>query len=231
MRRGYATRRARFGPPRPGYGSAVEDSVAEFVADLALEGQASLFNQYATEVAGLDRPGGPAIRCGNLRAYLEPRIGVPLALIGEAPSAHGARFSGIAFTDERSLPAVQRTSADGLTKDGFTEHSATVLRGALEAAGMDPASVILWNAVPFHPARADDPLRNRPPTADELAMGHRWLVRFIALMQPQLVVGLGESSRRVLPAGTRVLRHPANGGKPKLQAGLLELAADIDRNR
>jgi hypothetical protein len=46
-------------------------------------------------------------------------------------------------------------------------------------------------------------------------------------MHPWLVVGLGESSRRVLPAGTRVLRHPANGRKPKLQAGLAELVTEI----
>ncbi len=207
------------------------DSVARFVADLVLERPVTLFNQYAIDVPGIDRPGGAAIRCANLRAYLDLRSGAQLALIGEAPSAHGARFSGIAFTDERSLPPAKRTSADGLKKDGFAEHSATVLRGSLVAAGLDPASVILWNAVPFHPARADDPLRNRPPTDDELALGRRWLVRFLALMQPPLIVGLGESSRRVLPAGTRVLRHPANGGKPRLQAGLIELVADIDRNR
>lgn len=204
------------------------DSVARFVAGLARERPpAYLFNQYATEVPGLDRPGGAATRCDNLRAYLEPRIGVGLALIGEAPSAHGARFSGIAFTAERSLPPAQRTSEAGLRKDGFAEHSATVLRGAMEAAGMDPASVVLWNAVPFHPARADGQLRNRRPTVDELALGRQWLDRFLVLMHPSLVVGLGESSRRVLPAGTRVLRHPANGGKPKLQAGLAELVDEI----
>jgi uracil-DNA glycosylase len=208
------------------------DSVARFVADLARERPpGGLVNQYAVEVPGLDRPGGAATRCDNLRAYLEPRIGVRLALIGEAPSAHGARFSGIAFTDERSLPADQRTSADRLKRDGFAEHSATVLRGAIEAAGLDPASVVLWNAVPFHPARADDPLRNRRPTADELAIGRRWLDRFLVLMQPEVVVGLGQSSKRVLPAGTLVLRHPANGGKPRLQAGLMEIATEIGRDR
>lgn len=208
------------------------DSVARFVADLAGERPpGNLFNQYAIEVPGLDRPGGAATRCNNLRAYLEPRIGVGLALIGEAPSAHGARFSGIAFTAERCLPPAQRTSADDLRRDGFAEHSATVLRGAMEAAGMDPASVVLWNAVPFHPARADDPLHNRRPTAEELALGRRWLDRFLVLIQPRLVVGLGQSSRRVLPAGTVVLRHPANGGKPRLQAGLMEIATEIGRER
>jgi len=207
------------------------DSVAQFVGDLVLERPASLFNHYATDVVDLDRPGGAAIRCANLRAYLELHSGAQLALIGEAPSAHGARFSGIAFTDERSLSPEKRTSAHGLRKDGFAEHSAAVLRSALAAAGFNPASVVLWNAVPFHPARAGDPLRNRPPTPDELALGHRWLVRFLALMQPQLVVGLGESSRRVLPAGTRVLRHPANGGKPRLQAGLMEIATEFGQDR
>lgn len=180
------------------------DSVARFVADLARERQlAHLFNQYAVEVPGLDRPGGAAARCDNLRVCLEAGVGVQLALIGEAPSAHGARFSGIAFTSERCLPPAQRTSADGLKKDGFAEHFATVLRGAMEAAGMDPASVVLWNAVPFHPARADDPLRNRRPTVDELALGRRWLDRFLVLMQPEVVIGLGQSSRRVLPAAAQ----------------------------
>jgi uracil-DNA glycosylase len=208
------------------------DSVARFVADLAIERPpAPLFNQYAIEIPGLDRPGGAATRCDNLRAYLEPRIGVQVALIGEAPSAHGARFSGIAFTAERCLLPAQRTSADDLKKDGFAEHSATVLRGAMEAAGLDPGSVVLWNAVPFHPARPDDPLRNRRPTAEELALGRRWLDRFLVLMQPEVVVGLGQSSRRVLPAGTLVLRHPANGGKPRLQAGLMEIATEIGQDR
>jgi hypothetical protein len=50
-------------------------------------------------------------------------------------------------------------------------------------------------------------------------------------MQPRLVVGLGQSSRRVLPAGTAVLRHPANGGKPSLQAGLMVIATEIGRDR
>jgi hypothetical protein len=139
------------------------DSVAWFVADLARELTGALVNQYAVEVTGVDRPGAAAIRCVNLRAYLEPRVGARLALIGEAPSAHGARFSGIAFTAERSLNPTQRTSAPGLAPDGFTEHSATILSRALAESGIEPASVVLWNAVPFHPARSDDGLRNRRP--------------------------------------------------------------------
>ena len=203
------------------------DSVAWFVADLARELTGALVNQYAVEVPGVDRPGAAAIRCVNLRAYLEPRVGARLALIGEAPSAHGARFSGIAFTSERSLNPTQRTSAPGLAPDGFSEHSATILSRALAESGIDPASVVLWNAVPFHPARPDDRLRNRRPRAVELALGQYWLVRFLALMRPGTIAAVGQSAAQVLPPGTRVLRHPANGGGPMLTAGLSALADEL----
>src|ERR1035437_579098 len=158
------------------------DSVAWFVADLARELTGALVNQYAVAVPGVDRPGAAAIRCVNLRAYLEPRIGARLALIGEAPSAHGARFSGIAFTAECSLPKEQQTSAPGLRRHGSSEQSATIIRGALAAVELAPAEVILWNAVPFHPAADGNPLRNRTPSDPEFALGARWLERFLALM-------------------------------------------------
>ncbi len=83
------------------YSRDMKDTVERFVTDLAAEFAPTLINQYALEVPGIDGPRGASIRRANLRAYLEPRIGCPLALIGEAPSAHGARFSGIAFTAER----------------------------------------------------------------------------------------------------------------------------------
>ena len=60
------------------------DTIAQFVADLAAAQTGALVNQYSVEIPGLDRPGGAAIRCANLRAYLEARVGAPLALIGEA---------------------------------------------------------------------------------------------------------------------------------------------------
>jgi len=76
--------------------------------------------------------------CANLAVYMEMRIGAPIALIGEAASAHGARFSGIAFTAERSLAVSEQTSALGLRRNGFTEHSATILGRALESINLDP---------------------------------------------------------------------------------------------
>jgi uracil-DNA glycosylase len=209
------------------YSRDMNDTVERFVTDLAAEFAPTLINQYAVEVPGIDGPRGASIRRANLRAYLEPRIGRPLALIGEAPSAHGARFSGIAFTAERSLPPERWTSAPGLRAGGFTEHSATVLGRAMGRAGVDPGDVILWNAVPFHPARDEDPLRNRRPTAGELTLGAHWLARFLALMRPGLVVAVGQTAGQALPAGTPIVRHPANGGSRQLQLDLARLAIGL----
>ena len=184
-------------------------------------------NQYAIEWPLLDRPGAAAIRCANLAAYLHRGSPPRLALIGEAPSAHGARFSGIAFTDERSLRPHQRTSTKSLISEGFREYSATILRQALAMAAIDLDDVVLWNAVPFHPARPDDPLRNRRPSSDELALGSTWLEQFLTLVQPELVVAVGCTAARALPLGTPVVRHPAFGGLPKLTSGLLALRARL----
>jgi uracil-DNA glycosylase len=206
---------------------SLDETIEQFVADLAAEKTATLVNQYAVDIPGIDRPGGARIRRANLQSYLKPRIGCSMALIGEAPSAHGARFSGIAFTAERSLPPDRRTSAVGLRPTGFTEHSATILGRAMSRAGIDPGDVALWNVVPFHPARIDDPFRNRLPAADEFGLGARWLERFLALMRPAMVVAVGQTASRALPAGTRVVRHPANGGSRQLHLDLASLASEL----
>lgn len=199
------------------------DRIGRFVDKLAAAPTGELFNFYRDEVTDLDRPGGAPIRRANLIAYLESRIHAPIALIGEAPSAHGARFSGIAFTAERSLPPDQWTST---RVGGFTEHSATVLWRALATAGLDPAGIILWNVVPFHPMPSGDPLRNRPPRAEERALGGDWLDLFLDLMRPGLVVAVGQTALRAMPDAL-VVRHPANGGKPQLERDLTRLAATL----
>ena len=199
------------------------DSIGLFVRDLAQAETGALVNQYAIEVAGLDRHGGANQRCANLAAYLEPRIGAALALVGEAPSAHGARFSGIAFTAERTLPPGRRTSAPDRWPNGLTELSATVLRKALVEAGLDAEQVVLWNVVPFHPARALEPLRNRLPTASEFELGSAWLERFLRLVRPERVAAVGRSAQRLLPLAIP-LRHPAFGGGRELREGLAALS-------
>lgn len=199
--------------------------IQSFVASLATARPGSLVNPYAFEDPALDRPGGAAIRAANLRAYLTARIGRTdlLLLVGEAPGYQGARFSGLAFTSERSLPAAARSSR---RPEGWQEPSATIVHGSLAVLGLEERTV-LWNAVPFHPA-AGMPLSNRAPTRAELAIGRPYLAAIIEMLRPAVIAAVGRSAASVLPVGTPILRHPAHGGARLFRAGLAQLATDLD---
>jgi uracil-DNA glycosylase len=74
---------------------------------------------------------------------------------------------------------------------------------------------LLWNAVPFHPAKDGQTLTNRTPTVAERKAGEEWLRRLVALTQPGLVVAIGRKATKSLNAlklGDLAVRHPANGG-------------------
>lgn len=193
------------------------DTISSFVADLARATIGSTINQYAADDPRLDREGASAIRAANLVAYLESRLRPRLMLVGEAPSYRGCRFSGLAFTSERSLPRVRCSSRKAT---GWQEPSATIVHGALRDLNLEDRT-LLWNACPTHPA-GSDPLTNRLPTSLELAAGMTWLERLIDLVEPQLVVAVGRSASRSLPHAP-VLRHPAHGGAHEFRRGLVDL--------
>jgi uracil-DNA glycosylase len=192
------------------------------VADLAAARIGTAVNPYAPadERPELDRPGAAGIRAENLRRYLQARIRVPLLLVGEAAGYRGCRFSGIAFTSERSLPRDRWSSRN---PRGWQEPSATIVHGALRELGLEEQA-LLWNAVPLH-AAGPHPLSNRMPTAGELLEGVRWLERLIALIRPGHLLAIGRTAGRALP-DVPVLRHPANAGATLFRAGL---AAEVRR--
>jgi uracil-DNA glycosylase len=192
-----------------------------FIHELAAARIGSAVNPYAAEheQPDLDRPGAAAIRTANLRDYLVSRACAPVLLVGEAAGYRGCRFSGIAFTSERSLAAERWSSR---LAAGWQEPSATVVHRALEALSLEE-DVLLWNAMPLHPA-GPTALSNRPPTGAELAAGARWLHRLMELVRPRAVVAVGTSAARVLP-GAPVLRHPSHGGATAFARQLGEWAA------
>ena len=201
----------------------MSDAIAAFVAALAAARPATLVNPWRDERPDLDRPGAAAIRAANLEAYLRDRVpGCRLLLVGEAPGYQGCRFSGIAFTSERTLLPTARTS---VRPEGWSEPSATIVHRVLAEVGLERAT-ILWNACPFHPA-AGTPLSNRTPTPAELALGAPYLAHLESILasagRRPLLVAIGRSAQRSLPEGTPVVRHPANGGASAFRIGILEL--------
>ena len=177
---------------------------------------------YREADPALEHPDGPQRRRANATAYLERAGRSPLLLVGEAMGYAGGRFSGLAFTAERTLagwgPPYEATS---LRPEGWAEQSGTIVHGALETLGLD---AVLWNVVPAHPHRPGEPLSNRTPTVGELRAGADVLAELIERIEPRAIVAVGRSAERALgelglPCDAAV-RHPANGGATAFRQGL-----------
>jgi uracil-DNA glycosylase len=164
-----------------------------FVTSLASARIGETHNQYA------DSP----LRRERLAAYLERRRDASLLLVGEAAGYRGARVSGIPFTSERQL-----------TGTGPTEISATIVHRTLAELGLEH-DVLLWNVVPTHPHRPDDPLSNRRPTRGEVEAGRPFVD---ALSRGRSVIAVGRVAERALDAP--YVRHPSHGGAAAFRATL-----------
>lgn len=178
---------------------------------------------------------GNGIRRRNLRLYLEEldAIGPRLLLVGEAVSHRGGRLTGIPFVSESvMLTGVDLASgahvlgagrgyhkADPATRLS-TEASATMVWGTIRDIQPLP---LLWNAFPFHPFMAGNPLSNRMPTPAELEIGSPFARRLIRLFGIERVAAIGNQASFML---TRLgvahdkVRHPSQGGKTKFVAGM-----------
>jgi hypothetical protein len=178
----------------------------------------------ADEDRDLDLPGAAATRRANLSSYLAERAPGAVLLVGEAMGYRGGRFSGMAFTSERTLAAWGPPYAPSSRRPGgWAEPSATIVHGAIAERERD---VVLWNAVPAHPHRPGMPLSNRPPTRAEVAAGASFLDAVLDLMQPRLVIGAGRIAERLL--GDRAdgcVRHPAQGGATAFREGIAAVLA------
>lgn len=218
----------------------------QFVAGLSAYRSAGVFNPWGENDPQHDcDQRGPQIRRRQLQKYLAERIGrAETLLLAEAIGYQGGHFSGIPMTSERLLlgglahknlsPELvfsdlqpQRTSLTELRPQGFTEPTATIVWGFLVEHNIDPRSVVLWNAFPWHPYQPEKGLlSNRTPTDLELADGHRMLRQMLNLGQFKRIVAVGEKSFAQLQqlglAAVKV-RHPANGGAGKFRAQMLEL--------
>jgi uracil-DNA glycosylase len=198
---------------------------ADFIESVAARSFGAAFPMFREADPALECAEGPALRRANAAAYLNARAGrAPLLLVGEAMGYAGGRFTGIAFTAERTLrswgPPFRATS---VRPEGWAEQSGTIVHGALTALGL-VAETVLWNVVPAHPHRFGEPLSNRTPAVAELRAGAEVLAELIERLRPRATVAVGRSAERALgelglPCDAAV-RHPANGGATAFRTGL-----------
>jgi hypothetical protein len=199
------------------------DSFERLVEDLTASDIGCTFNFFRDADPELDLDGGAATRCQNLLHYLKARAGAEIVAIGEAAGYRGARWSGIAFTSERTLSSWgDPYKPTSLRPDGWPEPSATIVHRELTRLGADER-VLLWNTVPTHPHRPGKPLTNRKPTTAESAAGRVYALRLIEIVQPRAVVAIGRVAESMLDGRVPYVRHPANGGSAMFGDGLRRL--------
>src|SRR2546421_5180706 len=185
----------------------------------------------------------PRHRRENMAAYLEARRAhARVMLVGEAPSHRGCRFTGIAFCSEFELLHKRELVARGplaLTSRGAPdkpqrERSAAVIWQEIERSGK-PFDIVLWNAFPWHPYRAEGlaqpcgPSSNRKPRLAEVGQGRaalQTLLRFFR--RPLALFAVGKVAEDALARwdieGAGYVRHPAQGGESRFRA---QFRADI----
>jgi hypothetical protein len=191
-------------------------------------------------------PDSPVIRKRQLEAYLTDRLGsARYVLVAEALGYQGGHFTGIAMTSERILLGFQavdggpgphhvfsklqpsRTSTESLRPAGMNEPTATIVWNAIIDKGVDPFSVVLWNALAWHPYNpGKGMLSNRTPTRTELESGKKALESFLDMYAGAELLAVGRKSQAALAelgAEAKPLPHPAYGAAPAFRAALSEI--------
>ena len=209
-----------------------EERIDALIRDLSLTAlDRDAFNQYA--------PGDSnnAIRRANLRRYLRTLAALPARalLVMEAPGYRGCRLTGVPVTSRKLLlegvaalnifgrEAGYQDVADPGFERVYGEQSATIVWETLSSLGALP---LIWNAYPFHPHKAGQPLSNRKPRAAEIDLGLVFLRRLLAEWRFEQVIAVGAvacETLRELRVSCGKVRHPAHGGKQDFVAGLSAL--------
>ncbi len=224
-----------------------EETIEKFIARLRrAELPDGAFNLYAHNHPEHDARAGAAKRRENLRRYLKALPEPRFALVGLCPGYRGARFTGIAFTDEVHLcwpgTLFDRTSARA---EPWRERSASCVMDVIGGR----TDIVCWNVVPWHCHEIGNPLSNTDPGTGLLELGVGELEFFLSRLAPHAqVIAVGQLARdtidrfagRLAAARRSVgaqhaaplhVRHPVHGGEAEFRAGLarfLNLANDAE---
>lgn len=184
------------------------------------------FNPYVDVCPTHDMRNAPEIRRRNLLVTLQAAAaGVDDLWIALEPGHMGARRTGLALTDERSLAAhAARWGIDGIrraTVSGpWREQTAGIV---WEALADEPRSVFLWNVCPLHCHEPGLGLSNRRHTRLERDGCSHVTEALIAYLKPARIVAIGREAAQAMANGGHAalqVRHPARGGKAAFLAGV-----------
>ncbi len=194
---------------------------AQFIDQLRRLKFENTFNPYAECCNKFDQPNAPKLRRQQLLEVLglADATEIDSLWIGRDLGYRGGRRTGLAFTDDPHLQAHAARWGLQLRRptrgETVAERTATVLWRALEQIDKP---VFLWNVFPLHPYCDNNPFSNRAHNAVERTAGTELLIELIDLLQPRILLSIGNDATRVVQklSGHRKLvtvRHPSYGGQ------------------
>jgi uracil-DNA glycosylase len=208
-------------------GGQVAFNVDDFLAQVCKVQAKHHFNPYVDVCAAHDRPDAPKLRQANLRAYLHALELLPIraAWIGQDFGYMGGRRTGLPLTDERQLFSFehlyQTTPLSKATRtEDAQERTASEVWKLLSMYSPPP---LLWNVVPLHPHVPDEPMSNKPFSADAAKQSLPLLEMLLNHFSPQLVIAVGKPAEKALKrlgVTATYVRHPSHGGLTAFRAGI-----------
>ncbi|MEM0962559.1 MAG: uracil-DNA glycosylase [Bacteroidota bacterium] len=197
------------------------------------------FNPYL-DTDERDGPDAPATRRANLEAALDavadaaPGGRPDVLVVAEAPGPWGCHFSGIPFTNERQLldpefPVHGRPTSARFAQTGEPHRETS---GGIYWGSMLPhwGRFWTWNAVPFHPHKAGEPLTIRTPGVREVRQWHGLLAMTVDVLRPRACVAVGRKAEGALDAigaEPTYVRHPSQGGATLFREGIAAVWRDL----
>lgn len=198
-----------------------------FVTALSQIELSGVFNPYRDRCELHDLADAPAVRRRNLRTYLSAieALHTDTIWMGRDLGYRGGRRTGLALTDERSLPALAVTypgaAASKATKGPVVaERTAAEIWAVLERLVRRP---LLWNVFPFHPHEAGDPLSNRRFTRAELERVNELNRELATWLKIRRIICIGQdaaSYAATFGVDVECVRHPSYGGVKDFRAGI-----------
>lgn len=192
-----------------------------YVAQLKSMSHPNTFNPYVDRCESCDRKASPGLRAKILEDMLTAACSVQVDSIwlGRDLGHRGGRRTGLAFTDDIHYPKhIQRWGLDGSrpTKGApVAEQTAKVVWEMLDRTA---DRIFLWNVFPLHPFPTGRPFANRSHNAEERKVGQQLLRLLCDLLQPNLIVCVGNDAFRACEStltgiALHPVRHPSFGGQ------------------
>ncbi|SFO94242.1 hypothetical protein SAMN05216567_103423 [Variovorax sp. OK605] len=210
-----------------------------FVRALSAIHLPNVFNPYADTCGVYDRNDAPKVRRSNLRTLLAAaeNLSIDTIWMGRDLGYRGGRRTGLALTDERSLPIMRKVypgSHSIRTTIGpeVAERTAAEIWAVLTQLKVPP---LLWNVFPLHPHEANEPFTNRKFTSKELREVDDLNAELIKGLRIRRIISIGQDAFTYASKfGTEVqsVRHPSYGGVTDFRREIGKLhGIDLTRNR